>query len=153
MRSQKNLLIEQLEHKLQSFRSIGKIPIPPEGWIKAIRTTLNMNLTQLANRLKVDYQSVQGYEERERDGKITIKTLKEVGEALEMKFVYGFVPIHGSVKKMVNKSAKELAKKIVLRTHKNMLLENQGTDPQQIKKAIDELSQELERDLNKSLWN
>jgi len=153
MRSQKLLLVDQLDRKLKVFRVLRDIQIPSGGWIKTIRKTLSMTLMQLADKLKVDYRTIQGYEEREIKGRISIKTLREVGEALGMEFVYGFVPIDGSVQNMIDKKAKELARKIVLKTHRNMLLEDQGTEDHQLRKAIEELSEELKRDISKSLWN
>lgn len=153
MRSQKRLLLDQLDRKLKLFQPLVQVPVPTEGWIRTIRTTLNMTLSQLADKLDVDYQSIQGFEEREVDGKITIKNLKEVGEALNMKFVYGFVPKDGSLKNLVDAKAEQLAQKIVLKTHRNMLLEDQGTNDEQIQQAISDLADELKRDLNKSLWN
>ena len=153
MRSQKLLLIDQLDRKLRVFKVLRNVQTPSGGWIKTIRKTLSMTLMQLADKLNVDYRTIQGYEEREMEGRISIKTMREVGEALDMEFVYGFVPIDGSVQNMIDKRAKELAKKIVLKTHKNMLLEDQGTGDHQLRKAIEELSEELKRDLNKSLWN
>ena len=65
MRSQKRLLIDQLDRKLKPFKVLIQVPVPTAGWIRTIRTTLNMTLAQLANKLKVDYQSIQGFEDRE----------------------------------------------------------------------------------------
>ena len=36
--------------------------------------------------------AIQKIEEREASGQITLNKLKDVGQALNMKFVYGFVP-------------------------------------------------------------
>jgi len=153
MRNQKLLLIEQLDQKLKEFGGAQKVNIPKNGWINTIRTTLNMTLEQLATRLKISKQGVKKIEEREASGLITIKSLKEIGEALDMQFVYGFVSIHGSINSLVDIKAKELAKKIVLRTNQNMKLENQGNSKKRINQAIEELAIELKREMKKSLWN
>ena len=153
MRNQKKLLLEQLDRKLEPFKGIEKVLVPATGWINNIRTALNMTLEQLGNRLNMTKQGIKNIEERESSGSISIKSLKEVGKALDMHFVYGFVPIYGSAENIVAKKAYKLARKIVLRTSQNMKLENQGNSEERINHAIDELASEIKREMRKSLWN
>ena len=58
---------------------------------------MNMTLEQLGKKLNMTKQGVKRIEESEAAGTLTLKSLKEVGNALEMKFIYGFVPIDGSI--------------------------------------------------------
>jgi len=153
MRNHKKLLLEQLDRKLQSFKVIEHIQLPEKGWINTIRISLNMTLEQLGNKLNITRQGMKKIEEREASGAITIKILKEVGKELDLKFVYGFVPNHGTIEDMVDKRARQLAKTIVLRTNQNMKLENQGNSDEQIIKAINELSSEIKREMSRSLWD
>lgn len=153
MRNQKKLLIEQLDRKLEPFKEIEVINIPTVGWVKNIRMALNMSLEQLGEKINITKQGVKKIEEREVSGSITIKVLKTVGKALGMYFVYGFVSIDGSVENFVDKKAKELAKKVVLRTNQNMKLEDQGNTKEQIDSAIEELATEFKRKMLKSLWD
>ncbi len=112
-----------------------------------------MTLEQLGQKLNITRQGAKKIEEREAAGSISIKSLKEIGQILDMEFVYGFVPKQGSVENLVNYKAEELAKKIVLRTNHNMKLENQGNSDEQISRAIDDLASEIKREMNKSLWD
>lgn len=153
MRTRKKLLIEQLDKKLNPFIGTEKVIIPDQGWINSIRVTLNMTLEQLGNKLNITRQGAKKIEESEALRTISLKSLKEVGEALNMQLVYGFVPKNGSIENLVNNKAEELAKKIVLRTSQNMKLENQGNTEEQIKRAISDLANELKREMNKSLWD
>jgi predicted DNA-binding mobile mystery protein A len=153
MRNQKKLLIEQLDRKLKPFQGTEKVIIPESGWISSIRTALNMNLEQLGNKLKMTRQGIKKIEEREASESISIKALKEIGQALDMQFVYGFVPKDGSIENLVNHKAEELARKIVLRTNQTMKLENQANSNAQIKQAIIDLKDEIKRDMSKSLWD
>jgi len=153
MRNQKKLLVEQLDRKLKPFFGIEKIQVPDKGWIHSIRTTLNMTLEQLGQKLNITKQGVKRIEESEASGTITLKSLKEVGTALEMKFVYGFVPLYSSIEKLIDQKAQKLAEKIVLRTNHNMMLENQGTDKESIKRAIQELTIEIKQEMRKSIWD
>ena len=153
MRDQKKLLIKQLDHKLRPFVETKNIQVPERGWIHSIRTALNMTLLQLGRRLKITSQGVKDIERRESSGSISIKTLREVGKALDMKFVYGFVPNQNSIEELVESKARELAMKIVLRTSHNMKLENQGNSEERIDQAIEELASEIKREKQKSLWD
>ena len=152
MRNKKKLLIEQLDQKLKPFQKAEMILIPDKGWINSIRTTLNMTMAQLGLKLNVTRQGVKKIEESEAKGSISINSLKEVGEVLDLKFVYGFVPKDGSIDNLINSKAKKLAKKIVLRTNQNMKLENQGLSDEKIKRSIIDLSAEIKREMRKSLW-
>ncbi len=153
MRTKRKLLVEQLDRKLKPFSDTSNIIIPDRGWINTIRVTLNMTLEQLGSKLKMTRQGAKKVEESESSRTISIKSLMEIGEVLEMKFVYGFVPKHGSVQKLISYKAKALAEKIVLRTSQNMKLENQGNNDEQIKRAIRDLADELKREMSKSLWD
>ena len=153
MRNKKRLLLEQLDQKLAQFKETGMVVVPPKGWIGTIRTALNMTRDQLANKLGLSKGGIQKIEERETTGQITLNKLQEVSEALDMQFVYGFVPKDGSIDSLVNIKSEKLAKKIVLRTNQNMKLEDQGIGDEKIEFAIKELADEIKREMRKSLWD
>lgn len=153
MRNKNKLVLDQLNRKLEPFNTASKITIPEKGWIFSIRKSLNMTLEQLGKRLKMTRQGVKKIEEREVSGSITLVTLREIAEALDMKLVYGFSSKYDSIDQMVDIRAKKLATKIVLRTHQNMQLENQANSNAQIEIAIHELAQEIKREMRKSLWD
>lgn len=153
MRNQKKLLLEQLDKRLKPFKGTEKVAVPSIGWVKNIRTALNMTLSQLGKKLNITKQGARDLEKREESGVISIQLLREVGRVLEMDFVYGFVPIDGSVDQLVEKKAKKMATKIVLRTSQSMKLENQGNSDERIKQAIEELTEDLKNELQKSLWD
>ncbi len=153
MRNKKKLLIEQLDQKLQPFQKTEMVLIPNKGWINTIRTALNMTMAQLGTKLKITRQGVKSIEESEAKGAISINSLKEVGEALDLKFVYGFVPKDGTIDNLINLKAEKLAQKIVLRTNQNMRLENQGIGDEKINETIKDLAYEIKREMRKSLWD
>lgn len=149
----KILQIQQLDKKLLSFKALGKVIPPPTGWVKAIRMSLGMSLQQLGNKLSITKQSVLDIERREQEGSATIKSLREVANALDMKLVYGFVPKDGSLDALVEKKAKQLASQIVMRTSNSMRLENQKNTEQRIKKAIKERTEAIKKEMPKTLWD
>lgn len=153
MRNKKKLLIEQLDQKLAVFKDIKVVIIPQKGWIHTIRTSLNMTMGQLGSKLKLTKGAIQKIEEREATGQITINKLRDVGEALDMQFVYGFVPKDGTIDNLINSKAKKLAQNIVLRANQNMKLEDQGINDEKINQSIIELAAEIKREMRKSLWD
>ncbi len=153
MRNKKKLLIQQLDQKLAVYKDAQVVLIPPKGWINTIRTTLNMTMDQLGAKLRLTKGAIQKIEEREAIGQITINKLKDVGEALEMQFVYGFVPKNGTIENLIHLKAEKQAKKIVLRTNQNMKLEDQGISDEKINDSIIDLTNEIKREMRKSLWD
>ena len=153
MRNQKKLILEQLDRKVKPFNSIKEIQIPQKGWIHTIRTGLNMTLEQLGHKLNKTKQGIRKIEESESLESISIKSMKEVGKVMNLQFVYGFIPNSGTFEKLVETKSRQLAKKIVERTNQNMLRENQGTGKKNIENAIEELSQEIKRELRRSIWD
>jgi len=153
MRNQRKLLIEQLDRKLKPFSDSESIIVPNSGWINTIRTTLNMTLEQLGKKLNMTKQGVKRIEDSEAAGTLTINSLKEVGNALEMKFVYGFIPLDGSINSLLDRKSRILAEKIILRTNQNMMLENQEIDKTNLRNAIDDLSKEIKVELKKAIWD
>ena len=153
MRNTQKLLIEQLDQKLQPFSETRKVLVPQRGWINTIRTSLNMTMEQLGSKLKITRQGVKRIEESEANGSITLNSLKDVANAMDLKLVYALVPMNGTINDLVQIKAEKLAKKIVLRTNQNMKLEDQGIGDEKLAKTIQELANEIKREMKKSLWD
>lgn len=149
----KKIQIDQLESRVKRFSHALELPTPPTGWIRAIRLALGISLQQLADKLKITKQSVQEIEMREKEGAITLRSLRETANALDMELVYGLVPKDGSMEKYIDKKARSLAEKIVSRTSNSMKLEDQENTNQRIKKAIEERVIIIKRELPKALWD
>ena len=150
---ERRLKILQTDRKLKDFAGLKNVERPSKGWINAIRTTLNMSLSQLGRRLKKTPATVAEIEEREMNNSITLKKLIEVGEALDLQLVYGFVPKESSLEKMIEKRAESKAHEIVMRTSHTMKLEEQENSKERIQQAIKERREALKRELPKYLWD
>jgi predicted DNA-binding mobile mystery protein A len=149
-----NLVIDQLDKKFESIQKFSaSLSVPTNGWINAVRKSLNMSLKQLGKKLKVTSQNINQLEQREIDGSISIQKLKDAAEALEMNFVYAFIPRDGSLEKLIEKRAMEVAKEIVMRTSHTMKLENQENSEERIKKAIKDRAEKIKNELPKYLWD
>jgi len=149
----KKLIREQLDNKIIKFSNLENVVIPANGWIYSIRQAINMSMRQLGQRMSITPQSVKEIEEREKSGTISIKVLKQAAAALDMKFVYGFIPSEKTLEGMIEKKAKELARSIVERTSIQMGLEDQRNSPERISKAIKEKAADLMNDMPKILWD
>lgn len=112
-----------------------------------------MSLQQLAHKLSITKQSVQEIEKREKEGNITLKTLKDAANALDMQLVYGLVPKDSTLDALIERKAKELAIQIVSRTSNTMKLEDQENSKDRIKKAIEERTILLKNEMPKMLWD
>ncbi|MDQ0105790.1 putative DNA-binding mobile mystery protein A [Chitinophaga terrae (ex Kim and Jung 2007)] len=149
----KSLQLQQLNSKMLGFAALKQVAMPPTGWIKAIRTAIGMSMQQLGNKLNVSKQGVMDIEKREKDGSITIKSLREIARAMDMQLVYGFVPNDGSLDALIEKRATELATQIVMRTANTMKLEDQANSKKRLEAAIRERATAIKNEMPKILWD
>jgi predicted DNA-binding mobile mystery protein A len=149
----KTLQLQQLNNKMLRLASLKEEVVPSTGWIKAIRTSLGMSMQQLGNKLNISKQGVLDIERREKDGSISIKSLREVALVMDMKLVYGFIPLDGTLDALIEKKAKELAKQIVMRTAHTMQLEDQANSNKRIEAAIRERTAAIQNEMPKILWD
>ena len=151
--SKQHLLLQQADKKLDNFKQLKSTVLPTKGWINTFRIALKMSLRQLGNRLRISPQSVKEIEEREANGTITLNSLRDAANAMDLKLVYGFVSKHESLEQMIEKRAKELAIEIVMRTHATMTLEDQQNSKERIEQAIAQKTAEIKFEMPKYLWD
>ena len=149
--NKKQLVIEQLTETLNKFNSIKNIPIPKSGWIRAIRKSLGMTITQLAKKLKVSTERISYLEKNEVLGAVTINSMRKVANELNCVFVYGIVP-RESLKQIIVNRAKIVAKKIIKNSSHTMLLEKQNLSENDEKNMYNIKLDELINTLPKYLW-
>ena len=147
------LQFQQLNEKMLQLSVMQHVIVPPIGWIKAIRNGIGMSMEQLGKKLSITKQGVMDIEKREKEGAITIKSMQEIAKAIDMQFVYGFVPDAGSLDQMIEMRALEMARKIVQRTSTTMKLEDQVNSKERIEKAIKERAAEIINKTPKILWD
>jgi predicted DNA-binding mobile mystery protein A len=152
MKKQK-LVLEQVDNKILILKKAEKLSVPSSGWVFAIRQSLGMSLRQLGSRMGITPQSVKEIEKREIDGTVSLRVLRQFGKAINLKFVYGFIPEDGTLEGMIEVRANELAKEIVTRTSVSMQLEDQENSRSRIKKAINEKADDILREMPRYLWD
>ncbi len=151
--TKQQLVLDQTDKKLVLFQPLKTVVIPNKGWVNTMRTALKMSLRQLGNRMNFSAQNIKQIEEREVNGTISINSLREVANAMDMQLVYGFVSKHESLEQMIEKRAKELATEIVMRTNNTMTLEDQQNSKERIEKAIAQKTNEIKSEMPKYLWD
>lgn len=153
MDENRQLLVNQLDKKLQPF-VLAKATIKPDrGWVHAIRKTLNMTLEQFSKRLGITVDGARKLELREEEATITLKSLKDAAEALNLQLVYGLVPKGESFKQMVQIHSNTLALEIVYGTHNNMELEDQAIENTELNKRAKDLAEKFIREGSKEIWD
>ena len=142
--------LDETQGKLNPFSVLKSEIKPDNGWVNAIRVSIKMSLRQLGERLHITPQGVRDLEKREKEGAITINTLKEVGRVLDMDLVYGFISRHNSLEDMIEERAREIAEDVVLKT---MQLDNPRKSENDIKKAIQQKTYEISSKMPSNLWD
>jgi predicted DNA-binding mobile mystery protein A len=145
--------LDETQDKLNPFSVLKSEIKPDNGWVNAIRVSIKMSLRQLGERLHITPQGVRDLEKREKEGAITINTLKEVGRVLEMDLVYGFISRHNSLEDMIEERAREIAEEDVLKTRQTMQLDNSRKSENDIKKAIQQKTFEISSKMPSNLWD
>jgi len=152
MKNKKKLVRKQLDATLKLFRPVLDIPVPPKGWIRAIRDALGMNGRQLADRLNFSRQRSDQIENEERRGSLTFKTMRRIAEGLDCVFVYGLVP-RTSLEETVRIRAKQVAAKRLARASHTMSLEGQALREKENKEILSDMIEELMDKLPTNLWD
>ena len=154
MRSLKvQFFLDETQGKLNPFSDLKSEIKPDNGWVNAIRVSIKMSLRQLGERLHITPQGVRDLENREKEGAITINTLRQVGRVLDMDLVYGFISRHNSLEDMIEERAREIAEEVVLKTRQNVQLDNSRKSENDINKAIQQKTYEISSKMPSNLWD
>ena len=146
-------MLMQASRKLEGFEAVNQMLVPEEVWVKTIRSALNMNLVQLANRMGIKSPSLKNFEKRKKAGTITLQSLRAIARGLDMHLVYTIVPKEGTLEDIVEKKAEQKAREIVNRTSASMALEDQENTGDRLTAAYIEKKNELKTDMPKFLWD
>ena len=122
----RNLRLKQLDRTLRPFRAAAKNPRPQKGWLRAIREAAGISASEVARTLKTSRQLPVQLEKAEAEGRITLKSLRAVADALGCELVYALVPKANTLHDLVEERARVQAKKNVLSVEHSMALEDQA---------------------------
>lgn len=148
----RKIICEQLDKKLQPLRTLGATGIPPQGWIKSIREALGISSRQLGKKAGIDQSRISRLENAEKNGDLKLSSLQKIAEALNMKFVYGFVP-EGALEELLRAQAKKIAFKRLKRLNDTMRLEKQALSSLEQEKALNNMIDKILIEQPKDFWD
>ncbi len=98
--------------------------LPPDGWIRTLRTALGMSQRELAERVGITQAAIRQLEESERDGAIQVRSLRRVAAALGARLEYTLVP-SVPLEQTVRDRATDVARRELEAVNRSMELEQQ----------------------------
>lgn len=132
--------------------SLGDAERPKEGWLRTVRNALQMSGAQLARRLGVTRALISQSEKAELSGRITIKKMQEMAEAMNCRFVYAVVT-KTSIQQCIATQAKKKARTYVNKTSEHMALEGQALAQNQIDFEVRRLTKIMSESPPRDFWD
>ena len=149
----KKLVTQQSREKVDdAYKRLNGLVIPPEGWLRTLRRALWMSGAQLAARLGVSKARVSKAELDELEGRVTLKSMQSMAEAMGCRFVYAIVPDE-PVEGLVRQRALEKAGEQVKQAAVHMALEDQATSQQQLEYQVERVAHRIMEEMPAYLWN
>lgn len=143
-----------VQQKLNHFSKLRE-PMPPSGWVKAIRGALGLSMRQLADRVGVGHGSINQLEKREPKKRVTLESLENAARAMDCKVIYAIVPQKSgeTLDDLIKRRALAAASKILNEVAHTMRLEAQGTAERPVQEEIKRIARELIDSDDPRIWN
>ena len=143
-----------VQQKLDRLSKLNE-PMPPSGWIKAIRGSLGLSIRQLAERVGVGHGSINQLEKREPKKRVTLESLENAARAMDCKVVYAIVPQESgaTLDDIIRKKAIAAASKILKDVSHTMKLEAQGTSDKQVSNEIKRIANQMIESGDGRIWD
>ena len=125
---------------------------PPDGWIAAMRNALGMSGTQLGDRLGLSRKRISQAEKAEQSGGVTLRSMNELAEAMNARFVYAIIPKDGETGDIIKRQARKKAQALVMRVSTHMALEKQALKDERTRAEIDRIADELLKNPPADFW-
>lgn len=136
----RQLRLKQLARTLEPFAQAREVVRPRRGWIRALREATGMTLKDVAGRLGGSLPLISKLEKSETEYAITLKSLRDIADAMDCQLVYALVPKTGDLDDLARRRATQEVAENVSAVEHTMALENQAVG------GIDEkINEESER--------
>lgn len=146
---EQKIITKQVSRRLEEMRPLKLHTKGISSWIEYVRLGLGMSLSQLAARVGVAQSSLSGSIKLEKEGRISIKKLKEIAEAMDCELVYGFVP-RSKIEDMMREQATKKTSELMDQAETHMGLEDQKVTLDKKERMKDLVE---ERIFSKYLWD
>jgi len=144
--------INQLDRKFKRKVLMRDIEVPREGWIKEIRSAFKLTYAQLAKKLSITPSAIKKFETNEINGKINLKSLNKIADAMNCKLIYALVP-HESLEKIIDDRIDYVAVNMISHIDYSMMLEKQSLNGKILKEQMDNLKSKLKNNFSSKIWN
>lgn len=144
--------VDALDRTLRAFKDAAAVPLPAQGWLKAIRNALAMSVDQLAARVGMTPAALAELEEAEASGHAPLRDVVRVAAALDCKLVYGLVP-QGTLKDLIEQQVRKIAQKRVGYMEELMRQHGHSLDAKEIGHHVEEFSRIILTHIPGSLWD
>jgi len=143
-----------VQQKLDQLSKLNE-PMPPSGWVKAIRGSLGLSIRQLAERVGVGHGSINQLEKREPKKRVTLESIENAARAMDCKVVYAIVPQESgeTLDDIIRNKAVAAASKILKEVSHTMKLEAQGTSDKQVQNEIKRIANQLIETGDNRIWD
>ena len=148
------IVLKQYQEKVnQAVQQFGGNSLSvPEGWLRTVRKALGMSGPQLAKRLGVTKWQVSKTEKGEVAGSVTLKTMNNMAEALNCRFVYAVIP-EKEIEQVIKDQAIKKAKAQVKDASTHMALEAQALSKEKLNAEIARIASQIMGRMPSDLWN
>ncbi len=148
----KRLRLRQLDAQLRAWLPTAVAGRPREGWAKAIREALGIQVTQQARKLRIAPSVLTNLEKSEARSSITLKSLERIAESMNCRLVYALVPAT-SLDNMRREKAMRTAAATISRVTHSMRLEDQSISTEATARQIEDLTNSLLDEWRPELWD
>lgn len=135
----------------RAAQQLASVQTPSNGWLTSLRKALGMSGAEVAARMGISRNAIYQAERNEREGAITLNQMQKIADGMGGRFVYAIIP-EGSVDEMIRAQAVNKAEALIRRSSAHMALEKQSLPTAQTKQRIQELADELIRDMPAGFW-
>lgn len=148
------IVLKQYREKVnQAVKQFGGYSMPlSEGWLKTVRKALAMSGTQLAKRLGVTKGRISQAESGELSGSATLRTMQNMAQAMNCRFVYAIVP-ENDIESIIKGQAILKAKMRVKAASTHMALEAQTLDKDTLDSEIERIASEIMSKMPTDFWS
>jgi predicted DNA-binding mobile mystery protein A len=148
----KSLVLKQYREIIAAAtQKIVKLKVPPEGWLRTNRKALQMPAKIIMKKAGIKSSELYRIEKAEIDGTLTLNKLKNMANAMDCDFHYAIIP-RGEIKTLIENKARRHAVKLLENANVHMQLESQGTSAQQIELQIDQVAEQLIKEMPDWFW-
>ena len=149
-----NIVLKQYQEKVnQAVEKFGGNSLTvSEGWLRTVRKALGMSGPQLAKRLGVTKWQVSKTEKGEVAGSVTLKSMNNMAEALNCRFVFAVIP-EKEIEQVIKDQAIKKAKAQVKDASTHMALEAQALSNEKLDAAIERIASQIIEKMPSDLWN